>query len=255
MLRYIFREFDEAVLKRPARIYFVCIFAACILANTAVIAFRTIYGTNEGTFAYNIMEYAAWSFIVAYLSCICIAHMIFGSEYPDPHIKDGITVSLNRTQIYLSKLIAALMLAAVFLMITFVALVTVTALFQIHDKTLDALAIRVFCGKLFLALPLFTAGISFGMMFLFLFEDRRWAYAGYFILTLAIPRLIMFIAGGVSGSRLFKTLRTYTISQCFTLIPYTSSPERKPALIVTIGLLYSVIATAVGLYAFNRKKI
>ncbi len=255
MFTYIIREFDTALRRRLAYIYFAGIFVVCIIANIAVVAFRTVYGTNEGTYAYNIMEYAAWSFIVPYLSCIIIGHMAFGREYPDPHIKDGVTRDLNRTQIYLSKLIAGIMLALVYLVIAFVVLILTTSLFQINDKTLSYEAIRVFCCKMFLAMPLFLAGISFAVMFLFCFKDKRKAYAGFYVLTLLIPRIILRLAKEPPGLAPFKFLRKYTISQCFTLIPYPSSPERSVPFIVGLGFVYAIIATAVGIAVYNKKDI
>lgn len=256
MIRYIFNEFDTALRRKSAYVYFAGIFAICIIANIAVIAFRGIYGTNEGTYAYNIMEYAAWSFIVAYLSCIMIANTVFGRKYPVPVTGNEQTGSLSRTQIYLGKLIAAVLLAFVFLIITFVVLVATTALFHMgDDRRLDNDAIRVFCGKLFLALPLFLAGISFGMMFLFIFKNKRKAFVGFYILTFGIPRLIIFLAGDSCNIAFFKMLRTYTISQCFTLIPYPSSPDRNVPLMVALGLIYAAISIITGIVIYNKNDL
>ncbi len=253
-LKYIRHELDAAVMSRFARFYFAGIFVLCILGNIAVVSFRTIYGTNEGTYAYNIMEYAAWSFIVPYLTCILIVHMIFGHDYPNPHIKDGLTAELNRTQIYLCKLAASVVLAFIFLVICFVVLIGLTSLFQINDKTLSAQAIRTFCDKMFLALPLFLAGVSFGTMFMFGFRVRKKAYIGYYLVTLVVPQLILFLAKDPPGIGFFKMLRPYTLSQCFRLIPYPSSPERSVPLIIGLGFFYAVVSTAVGIYVYNKKK-
>ncbi len=252
MIRYILRELDRALRSKSAYVYLAGIFVLCILANIAVVAFRTVYGTNEGTYAYNIMEYAAWSFIVPYLSCIIIAHMVMGREYPDPHIKDGVTSGLNRIQIYLSKLAAGVLLAGVFLVITYVALVATTSIFHFGDNTLTREAIRTFTDKMVLALPLFLAGISFGIMFLFIFKDRRKAYAGFFMITFAIPRLVILLAKDPPGIEIFKVLKRYTISQSFTLIPYPSSPDRSVPFIVGLGLAYSVIATVIGMAVYSK---
>ncbi|MCR5419577.1 MAG: ABC transporter permease [Lachnospiraceae bacterium] len=255
MVKYIMRELDAALCRKSAYIYFVCIFALCIIGNIAVVAFRTIYGTNEGTYAYNTMEYAAWSFIIPYLSCIFIAHMVFGKEYPNPFIKDGVTNSLDRTRIYLSKLIASVLLAFVFLVITYVVLIASTAIFHVGDSTLTKESIRVFTEKMILALPLFLAAVSFGVLFLFAFEDKRKAYAGYYILTFLIPRGIILLASDPPGIEVFKVIRKYTISQCFTLIPYPSSPDRNVMFIVVLGLVYTVASTLIGVVIYNKKNI
>ncbi|MBR4719936.1 MAG: hypothetical protein IKP31_06830 [Lachnospiraceae bacterium] len=255
MLQYIFDEFDEALRRKSAYMYFAGIFVLCITANIAVVAFRSVYGTNEGTYAYNIMEYAAWSFIVAYLSCIIIVNTVFG-KYPVPQSGDGSTKDLSRTQIYLAKLISSIMLAVVYLVITFVVLVATTALFHINDdRNLDLNAIRVFCEKMFLAMPLFLAGISIGLMFLFCFKDKRKAFAGFYIVTLVIPRLIIFLAGDSFNIPFFKILRTYTISQCFTLIPYPSSPDRNVPLMIALGFIYTALSIVIGIIIYNRQDL
>lgn len=254
MIAYILTQFDKALRRKSAYVYFIGIFVLCIIANIAVVAFRTVYGTNEGTYAYNIMEYAAWSFIVAYLSCILIANIVFGRKYPGKKKKDKKAKDLSPAKIYLGKLISAVMVAFVFLVITFVVLVATTALFHISDdRTLDSEAIRVFCKKLFLAMPLFLAGISMGMMFLFCFEDKKKAFVGFYIVTLAIPRLIILLAGSTFGIGFFKLLRKYTISQCFTLIPYPSSPDRNIPLMIALGFIYSVLSTVIGIIVYNKK--
>ena len=256
MIKYILAEFDTSLRRKSAYVYFAGIFALCIIANIAVIAFRGIYGTNEGTYAYNIMEYAAWSFIVAYLSCILIANTVFGSRYPVPEKEKGPDGELSRAQIYVGKLVASLMLALVFLVITFVVLVATTAAFHAgDDRTLDSEAIRIFCGKLFLSLPLFFAGISFAVMCLFVFEDKKKAFAGFYVITLFIPRLIIFLAGDSCNISFFKMLRTYTISQCFTLIPYPLNPDRNVPLMIALGFGYAVLSIVIGIIIYNKKDL
>ncbi|MBR5407099.1 MAG: hypothetical protein IK111_05565 [Lachnospiraceae bacterium] len=247
MIKSIFEDFDATLRSKSAYIYFAAVVVLCIIANIAVVAFRSVYGTNEGTYAYNIMEYAAWSFIVPYLSCIFIAHMVFGKKYPRLG-KHG------RTKTYVSKLLSGILLAFVYLVITFVMLVITTSLFQMHDKSLSSEAIRTFCTKMFLAMPLFLAGMAFATMFLFCFKDKRKAYAGFFLLTLVIPRIILRLAKEPPGIQVFKFLRRYTISQCFTLIPYPSSPERSVPLIIGLGFIYTAVSTAVGIVVFNKKE-
>ncbi|MCR5355868.1 MAG: hypothetical protein K6E63_00540 [Lachnospiraceae bacterium] len=244
MINQIFKEFDAALRSKGAYFYAGGIVVLCIIANIAVVAFRAIYGTNEGTYAYNIMEYAAWSFIVPYLTCIFIAHMVFGKGYPKAKKPE-------RTKTYLSKLISGTLLAFVFLVITFVVLIVTTFLFQMNDKVLSNDAVRTFCLKMFLAMPLFLAGIAFATMFLFCFKDKRKAYAGFFLLTLIIPRIILLLAKEPPGIPVFKFLRTYTISQCFTLIPYPSSPERSVPRIIGLGLIYAALATVIGIIVYN----
>ena len=111
MFKYIWHEFKEALNRKTTYLYIAGIFALCLIANAAVVGFRMIYGTNEGTYAYNLIEYATWCFIIPYYSCIFIADIAFGKTYPNPQIRNGLTAKLTRSLIYLSKLFVSIILA------------------------------------------------------------------------------------------------------------------------------------------------
>ena len=96
MFRYIARDFKNALHRRYTYAYVIGIFALCLIANISVVAFRMVYGTNEGTYAYNILNYTTWCFVVPYYSCMFIADMGFGKVYPNPQIKDKITKDMSR---------------------------------------------------------------------------------------------------------------------------------------------------------------
>lgn len=250
----ILREFKKTIRRRYTYAYLWGILGLVIIANAAVVGFRMIYGTNEGTYAYNLMEYATWCFVIPYYSCIFIADMAFGKEYPNPHIKDSVTKNISRTGIYLSKLIVSIMLALVFVVIAFVALVAITTVFQFRDGTISAYSVKDFLSKMGIAMPLWIAGLSIANMFLFIFSNKKKAFIGYFIVTLAIPRLIMLMAQDKLQISFFKFLRTYIISQQFSLIPYPADPARNVPLTIALGIIYSIVATVIGIVFYNRKK-
>ena len=254
MGKYIFHEFNRALHRRYTLFYIIGIFALCLIANAAVVGFRTIYGTNEGTYAYNLLVYATWCFVIPYYSCIFIADAIFGKDYPNPMIKDKNTNGLSRTQLYLSNLIAAVLLAVVFVVIAFIFLLATTALFQIKDGMITGYEIRDFLKKMVIAVPLWIAGISMGNMFLFMFEKKRWAFVGYFTVTLVIPRLIMLFAAEPFKWAVFRFLRTYTITQNFSLIPYPADPARNVPLTIALGVIFTIISTVIGCVYYNKKK-
>lgn len=253
MLNYICKEFKGALRRKYTYAYVVGILALCVIANAAVVGFRMIYGTNEGTYAYNLMVYATWCFVIPYYSCIIIADMIFGKTYPNPMIKDKDTNGLSRTQLYFSKMIAAILLAMVFVVIAFVFLLGTTALFQIRDGMVSGYEISDFLGKMMLAVPLWIAGISMGNMFLFMFEQKKKAFIGFFIVTLVIPRLIMFFAAEPFRWAAFRFLRKFTITQNFSLIPYPADPARSVPLTIAMGVIVTIVSSIVGCVYFNKK--
>lgn len=254
MGKYIFHELKCALKRRYTFIYIIGIFALCLIANAAVVGFRSIYGTNEGTFAYNLLVYATWCFIIPYYSCIFIADAIFGKEYPNPMIRDKDTNGLSRTQLYLSQLFASVLLAVIFVLVAFVFLIATTALFQINDGPISSYEITDFLQKMAIAIPLWIAGISMGEMFLFMNEKKKWAYVGYFVVTLIIPRTIMIFAAEPFKWAIFRFLRAYTITQNFSLIPYPADPSRNVPLTIALGVIVTVISTVIGCVYYNKKK-
>lgn len=254
MGKSILTEIKRAFKRKYTWWYLLGIVGLILIANIAVIGFRAIYGANEGTYAYNLLEYATWCFVIPYYTCILIADIGFGREYPNPHIKDGHTSGLGRSGIYISKLVSSLVVGAFFMVVAFVALIIITTLFQIKDGLVSWYSVQDFLGKAFIAVPLWFAGVSFGMMFLFSFNKKRFAIIAYIVMTLVIPRTIMLLAAEPYKIALFRFIRTYTLNQNFSLIPYLADPARNVPLTVTLGILYGVIATIIGCVIYSKKK-
>ncbi len=255
MLKNIAKEFDCALQKKSVLYYVIGVLVICVLGNVAVVAFRTIYGNNEGTYGYNILEYATWSFILPYLSCIYIADTVFDNDCPCLYDKDGSADGLSGIKRYLAKVIAALLLALTYVMFCIVVFLGVTLAFQFKDGLMTAEAVRVFAEKLFLAMPLWMAGICIGMMFLSFFPKKSLAYVLYFVCTLLVPQTIIFLAKDPMGLEVCKFLRKGLISYSFSLIPYPSNPDRNIYTIVLMGFVYAVLFTVIGVALSNRKKI
>ena len=264
MFKYILSDFKRGIRSGWAKIYFFATLALVLIANIAVISFRFIYGSNEGTFSYNVFEYASWCFLIPYYSCILFGAMVFGSEYirPQKHgIKLGVPkndgtddiVMLKPWQLYISKLIAAILLAVVFLVNAFVLLYAITALFHYNEGFILRAVVVTFLQKAALAIPLWFAGISFAIMFLFLFERKWKAVLGFVILTVIIPQTIRIFSLDTFKFEFFRSIRTFTITQSFGLIPYPSYPDRSVPLIIVIGLIYGIIAMVIGICSYNAK--
>lgn len=255
MISYIKRELGRAFHRKYTYAYVLGILALCLLANIAVIAFRTIYGTNDGTYAYNLIEYATWCFIIPYYSCIFIADVGFGKVYPNPQIKDNVTKNLSRVQIYFSKLITELILALFFVMVAVIVLFVTTTLFQYKDGTLSADMIIDFLVKMLYAFPLWIAGVSIGNMFLFMFENKKKAMVLYFVLTVVIERVILLLAAEPLQLAPFRFIRTFTITQCFGLLPYPADPSRNIPLTIALGFIYAAISSVIGVICYKKKKV
>ena len=259
MFKYIAYDLKRAMRSKLAKVYVIATLALVLIANIAVICFRFIYGSNEGTFSYNVFEYASWCFLIPYYSCIVIGIMAFGKEYIYPK-KDGMVleagdskVALKPWMVYIAKLIVSILLAAVFLVIAGVLLYVVTQLFHINEGAVEWIVIRNFLNKACLSLSLWYAGIAFAIMFLFIFEKKWQAIAGFTVVAVIIPQIIRIFSLDSFKFGFFRMIRRYTITQSFGLVPYPSYPERSVPLIVTLGLVYGVLATVIGIVCYNRK--
>ena len=248
MLSYILNDFKKAIRSKGTLIYLIGTAGVILIANIAVICFRFIYGNNEGTFAYNVFEYASWCFLIPYYSCILIAQIVIGKKYPAPEDSP-----LPPWQTYIAKLVTSLMLASVFLIAAFVLLYAVTSAFHADEGIIKWYIVKIFLGKACLSLPLWFAGISFAVMFLLGFEKRWKAYAGFVILAVVIPQLIRFFSLDTFKNGFFRLIRRYTITQSFGLVPYPSYPERSVPLIVAIGLIYGFLALIAGIVIYQKK--
>lgn len=252
MFRYIKRELQRVFKEKRTLVTAIIIVALCLLANCAVMAFTLIYGSDrDGVMGSNVLIFATWVFVIPYYACIFFSDQAFDS-YPNPYIKDNITKNMSRTAIYFGKLLSGMVLAMFYMIIAFICLIVTTRIFH---SDISAYDIESFSKNMLLAIPLWIAGVSFGMMFLFLIEKKRNAFIAYFILTLLIPRTIMFFAAEPFSVGPLLFVRKFLINQSFSHIPYPADPNRNVPFIICEGVIYAIIACVIGAIAFNKKEI
>ena len=253
MFKYIIRELKTASKKKMAFIMLLSIIGICLLANCAVMAFTLVYGSEiDGVLGSNVLSFATWCFPIPYLATIFFADLVFGSTYPNPHIKDNVTKDLSRVEIYIGKLIAALISAFVYMVVAFVTLIIITRIFHSDITSYD---ISTFVENMITAVPLWIAGISIGMMCLFTFENKKKAYIVFFVITLIIPRFIMYFAAEPFSLAPFIAVRKLLMSQSFGHIPYAADPDRSVPVIVAQGVIYTLISCVVGIIGYRRKEV
>lgn len=253
MIRYVARDVKGALRKKYSLYYIIGMLILCILANLSMICFRTIYGMNDGSFGQNLIIFAEGVFAIPYYSTIVIADIIFGKDYPDPHIKDGTTRRLHRWQIVLGKLVGSIILGAIFFVAAVVIFFSVTLLFQFQDGTIDWWTLGDFLEKAVVAMPLWVAGLSIGNMFLFLFDNKKNAFIWFYVLVLAIPRVIMFIA-----AEPFKNPVCTFISDKILITPQFNALQfyftMDQGHDIVLGIVYTAISCAIGMAAYYKRK-
>ncbi len=255
MLQYIWSEFKKAFRSRYSYKYILGIIAASVLANLAMIAFRDyVYGTNDGSYGYNIIMFAGGFFWVPYYTTIFISDMVFGASYPDPFIKDRITKRLRRPHLYIGKLVTSWMMLACFVVLSVVIFLGVSTLFQLSTGTLSLNVVQEFIVNILCATPLLAAGVSIGMMCLFAFDKKRTAFISFWILTIVIARVIMVLGAEPVSIALFKILKDKVLlTPQFTTLQFFAS-RNVPQILIS-SAVYIIFSTLIGGYIFCRKRI
>lgn len=252
MIAYIKEEVLLAVKRKGTYAYIAGIVILCLLANLAMLAFRSIYGMNDGSHAYNLILFAEWLFVIPYYSTILIADIIFGKEYPNPHIKTRVTAKLNRTKRYIGKLIAGIVLSAMLVVIAIVLFFGATLLL-LSDDTIGLWTVVDFCQKVAIAVPLWIAGIAIANSMLFCFENKKHAYAAFFTIVFLIPRIVLFLASERIAIGFFVAVKQYIlITPRFDELQYFYTLN-IPQIILT-GVVYTVLFTIIGIVCFRKKE-
>ncbi|MCR5626176.1 MAG: hypothetical protein K6F99_02550 [Lachnospiraceae bacterium] len=253
MVYYIFNELKAAIKRRLAVNYLICIVVGCLLANLSISVFRELlYGVNDGTYAYNLIMFAKGFFWIPYYTCIFLADIVFGETYPDKKLRNRSTVGLNPTQRYLGKFTAEIILLLIYTIITAALFLAVTALFQIHDGTIDKMVVIDFIQNVCYAFPLLMTGVSFGNMFLFMFKDKRKAYLFFIIFVILIPRLIMLLCTDGVGWTFLIPIREILITPQFQNLQFYATLD-IPKIIIS-SVIYIILSCTIGCISFNKKK-
>lgn len=253
MRYYILNEVTIALKKKGTYIYAAGIVILSLLANIAMVAFRSIYGMREGAFGSNLIYFAQWCFIVPYYSTILIAEIIFGKECPNPRIRNKVTIGLSRAKLFFGELFSELCISAVFLVAAIVIFIGITYIFMAADGSIELWVIQDFCRAATTAIPLWITGIAIGNGLLFLFPRKRHAFATFFGLVIALPRIIMFLAAEPLKLEPCRWIKEYLLlTPRFNELPYYATLNMPK--IIILSSIYTVCFTALGLWAYYKKE-
>ncbi len=255
MLHYGIREFQRALKTRNVKFYVLGIVIVSVIANLTIIAFRNyVYGTNDGTYGYNIIMFAGGFFWIPYYTTIFISDMVFGKEYPDPFIKDRFTRRLRRSHLYLGKLIASWMMLIILVILAAIIFIGISTLFQMSTDSLSMDVTADFAVNLACAMPLFMAGCAIAMMCLFAFMQKKKAFLAFWIITIIIPRIIMILGAEPLSIRAFKFMKDkLLLTPQFTTLQFYAS--RDVPLIIITSVTYIALTTVAGIIVFRSKKV
>lgn len=252
MLTYIRRDVSGALKKKYTLWYIIGFAFLCLAANLSLIFFRKFYGMVDGSFGENLIMFSTQFLWIPYYSTVFIAHIIFGSDYPDPHLKDKVTKKMSRAQVYLAKLIGSGLLSLLFFVVGIIIFFGITIAFQAGDGTIDGYTFVDFLNCARMAIPLWLAGVAIANMLFFIFEDKKKAYIAFAVLCIVIPRFFMVLAGDAVRMVPFKAICEILITPEFSALPYFAT--QNPLKDLVLGLVYIVVSSIVGIYYYNKRK-
>lgn len=253
MVYYVYSEIKRTLRERTALMFLLGIVAASVLANLSIIVFRdVIYGTNDGTYAYNIIMFAGGFFWLPYYFMIFIADMVFGKTYPDPYLRNRANLKLRRYQMFLGKLIAEFIMLIIYAVAALFIFLAVSFLFQMGAGPMEMSIVWDFAQNVLFAIPLFMTGVAFGNMFLFMFYDKKKAYACYFGLVIVLERLIMILGAESVSLAPCKWIKdTLLVTPRFTELQFFATRDVPKT--VTLAVIYIAAASLVGCMCFLKK--
>lgn len=253
MRYYIANQVKLALKGKGIYIYIFSVLALSLLANASMLAFRMIYGINDGSYGYNLLLFAEWCYVIPYYSTIFIARIVFGKERPNPRIRNKVTIGLKRFHLYLGQFFAELILAMGLFVIACCVFIGITCLFMAGDHSIEPWVIGDFMQKAMLAVPLFIAGIAISHMFLYSCKKLSYAYGLFIGVVVLFPRLVMLLAAKPFELGLFVWIRDYILlTPRFHELPYFFTVNIFQ--IILSSLIYTISACVIGIYLYDHRE-
>ena len=253
MRYYVANQVGHALKGKGIVIYALSILGLCIMANVSMLAFRVIYGINDGSYGYNLLLFAEWCYVIPYYSTILIAQIVFGKECPNPRIKDKVTIGLKRVHLYMGQFLAELVVGAILLVIGSFLFIGITYIFMFTDHSIELWVIGDFLQKALYAVPLWITGVAISHMLLYVCKKKRLAYGLFVCFVVALPRLIMLLAADPLELGFFVWMRDYILlTPRFNELPYFYTINIPQIFIASF--VYTVLVCVIGVSVYNKRE-
>ena len=199
------------------------------------------------------------------------ADIVFSDQYKFNTLKNEVSFGLSRTNIYLSRFLASLVVLVLLLAAMVIPYVLcsaillgmpddVTALEQFGSSAMGALTTSLgFLGYYLLSsLPLWLGGLSVALCLSFLVNNNTFAELSYILgVIVGLPAVLENLGRYVDP--IFTTLYQFTLSYPFSIMngatPETGLDWAFTGQCWAIGLGWTLAAALIGLVLFHRKEI
>lgn len=221
--------------------YFVMMLGICALCVGLIFALRGgQYGNWSGS---SIMAISLLNFPIILLPMM--TQIISAEEYHDHTLKNTLSFGTNRTALYVSKWVTAILLGLLLTVVVLAVYFGSTSMLLTKDAAFKWDVAREFFIRLGAACSVYIAGISMSLFFVALFNRSTLAiflYYGAFYLTDLLLKLL----------HLNKGIDYLLKTQISDIMSKPISQLQTP---VVISLITMVVFFAAGLAIFRRKDL
>lgn len=201
----------------------------------------------------NIMEISINMLMVPVFLVLMNVDVVTGDDIREHTYKNTLSYGVSRSKLYVSNIIASVILAFVIFSITLLVLLGSAFLFLEPGKLVTVPGLQDFFLRILAAIPLYIAAISIGTLLSILLRGNNAFGFTYVMLFVAVAPIIRVLAGLISSKImiLYNVLITTQISN-ISKGSATNCTFFEAAL---TGIIYTAIFTIIGVIIFNRQEI
>ena len=175
---------------------------------------------------------------------------VFLDDFRDGTYKNLVVSNLSKTEIYLGKYIAQIILACITMVICTIAVIIGLAFIK-SNGTMDGI-IKETAQRFLCSIPMYFAGIAL-IDLLVIIIKRGVVYITYYLILSALPTIII-IAESIVWDKL-SYIREMLMSSILGNIEVIGASSRHLFIAVIVGVIYTCLFLVIGITVFNNQEI
>ena len=184
------------------------------------------------------------------LMIVMVFAVVFLDDYREGTYKNIIVSNLTRTEIYLGKFIAQIILAFICMIICIIALII--ALMFLPSDGMSISLLSNIINRFFCSIPLYISGISIANL-LAITIKRGIIYLIYYLVIGNIGSIVWIMETFVWKK--FNILNNILLTTLLSNVGSINTSNITLLFSVLGGIIYTVIFTSIGIFIFNRQEI
>ena len=231
--------------KKPFIYKLNIILVLCIMATPLTLYLFEV----EGIYREYIINVLGMSFNTI-LIVVMVFATVFLDDFRDGTYKNLVVSNLSKTEIYLGKYIAQIILACITMVICTIAVI-IALTFIKSNGTMDGI-IKETVERFLCSIPMYFAGIAL-IDLLVIIIKRGAVYITYYLIFSALPTIIV-IAENIVWDKL-SCIREVLMSSILSNIEVIGASSKHLFIAVIAGIIYTCVFLALGITVFNNQEI